>query len=101
MVQTFMLYTGELKYILSSADTQQFVNIGHPFYFKLTLENPTGTPYNFSWTKNKMHYQKNVTGTSIYIPMTNLNDTGIYNLTATSNSNSTSASFTLMILCKL
>ena len=95
-----MLYAGELKYILSSADTQQFVNVGNSFFLDLTLENPSGTPYNFSWTKNQVHYLKNVTGTSIYIPMTNLNDAGIYNVIATSNSSTTSASFTLIILCK-
>ena len=94
------IYAGELKYLLSF-DTQQFTNVGGSFLLNLTLENPSGSTYNFSWTKDGMLYERNVTGTSIFIPMTNLSDAGIYNVTAKSNSSSASAFFILTILCKL
>ena len=86
-------YTGGLN--------DEVVYLGSPFSRTLTLKANPGVGDNFNWTKDGAPYDGNVNATSINIPESNLSDAGTYTVTAGNFLNTTTASFTLEVTCKL
>ena len=71
--------------------------MGKRFSRRLNLEAQPDVGSNFSWTKDGVAYQGDVSATSLNISNVSLRDAGVYNVTASNSLDSDSYSFTLTI----
>ena len=77
------------------------VGVGKSFSLLLNLEAQPDVGSNFSWTKDGVAYQGDVSATSLYISNVSLGDAGVYNVTASNFLGSDPYSFTLTVTRKL
>ena len=73
------------------------VGVGNSFSLRLNLEAQPDAGSNFSWTKDGVAYQGNVSANSLNISNVALGDAGVYNVIASNSLGSDSHSFTLTI----